>query len=81
MQLQEAIAKILELEKNVVILKDENEKLKKESEDFINELVVKYDEMESLDWWGRITKAGRIVWDLYSIVKRKIEERKNNNKK
>jgi hypothetical protein len=76
MQLSEAMQLIEKLQLENVYLKNENEKLTKETNEFLEELEKTVVEIEKLDWWGKITKYGKLIWDMYLVVKKRIDAKK-----
>ena len=76
MQLSEAMQLIEKLHLENVYLKNENEKLTKETNEFLEELEKTVVEIEKLDWWGKITKYGKLIWDMYLVVKKRIDAKK-----
>ena len=79
MKLSEAMSKIQKLELENLALKETNENLIKEQNEFQEALILKVKEIKKLGPFKRFLAYGRLLWDLISTIEqaiRKVNENK-----
>jgi len=78
MKLAEAMAKIQRLEIENTELKETNENLIKEQNEFQDALVAKVQEIKKLGPFKRFLAYGRLLWDLISTIEQAISKANEN---
>ena len=78
MKLAEAMAKIQRLEIENTELKQTNENLIKEQNEFQEALVAKVQEIKKLGPFKRFLAYGRLLWDLISTIEQAISKANEN---
>ena len=78
MKLAEAMAKIQRLEIENTELKETNENLIKEQNEFQDALVQKVQEIKKLGPFKRFLAYGRLLWDLISTIEQAISKANEN---
>ena len=78
MKLAEAMAKIQRLEIENTELKQTNENLIKEQNEFQNALIQKVQEIKKLGPFKRFLAYGRLLWDLISTIEKAISKANEN---
>jgi len=78
MKLAEAMAKIQRLEIENTELKQTNENLIKEQNEFQDALVQKVQEIKKLGPFKRFLAYGRLLWDLISTIEQAISKANEN---
>jgi len=78
MKLAEAMAKIQRLEIENTELKETNENLIKEQNEFQDALVAKVQEIKKLGPFKRFLAYGRLLWDLISTIEKAVSKANEN---
>ncbi len=78
MKLSEAMAKIQLLQIENLALKETNENLIKEQNEFQDALVQKVQEIKKLGPFKRFLAYGRLLWDLISTIEQAISKANQN---
>ena len=78
MKLAEAMSKIQKLELENLALKQTNENLIKEQNEFQEALVAKVQEIKKLGPFKRFLAYGRLLWDLISAIEQAISKANQN---
>ena len=78
MKLAEAMAKIQKLEIENTELKQTNENLIKEQNEFQDALIQKVQEIKKLGPFKRFLAYGRLLWDLISTIEQAISKANEN---
>ena len=74
MNIDKALEKIQALKVENVLLKNENDTLKKEQKEFQDELFKKVQEIKKLGPFRRWLAYGRLLWDLITVIEEGIRK-------
>jgi len=74
MNIDKALEKIQALKVENVLLKSENDALKKEQKEFQDELFKKVQEIKKLKPFRRWLAYGRLLWDLITVIEEGIRK-------
>lgn len=74
MNIDKALEKITALKIENVLLKNENDTLKKEQKEFQDELFKKVQEIKLLKPFRRWLAYGRLLWDLITVIEEGIRK-------
>ena len=81
MKLNEAMAKIQLLEIENTELKETNENLIKEQNEFQDALIQKVQEIKKLGPFKRFLAYGRLLWDLITTIEQAVSKANENKNK
>ncbi len=81
MKLAEAMAKIQRLEIENTELKQTNENLIKEQNEFQDALIQKVQEIKKLGPFKRFLAYGRLLWDLITTIEQAVSKANENKNK